>query len=42
VDYPRALEALIAAGANVSAVTPFPTGHAVIDELLRRYGARPS
>ncbi len=32
VDYPRVLEALIAAGANVSAVTPFPTGHPVIDE----------
>ena len=42
VDYPRVLEALIAAGANVSAVTPFPTGHPVIDELLRRHGARPS
>jgi len=29
-------------GANVSAVTPFPTGHAVIDEVRRRHGAHPS
>lgn len=42
VNYPAVLEALIAAGANVSAVTPFPTGHAVIDDVLRRHGARPS
>lgn len=42
VNYPAVLEALIASGANVSAVTPFPTGHAVIDELLRRHGASPS
>jgi ankyrin repeat protein len=32
------LEALIAAGANVAEVTPFPTGNEHIDALLRRHG----
>jgi ankyrin repeat protein len=36
VDYTAVIELLIAAGADVGAVTPFPTGDAVIDSLLRR------
>ena len=41
VDYVPILEALLAAGADVSVVDEFfPTGHARIDEVLRRYGAR--
>jgi hypothetical protein len=39
-EYVGVLEALLAAGADVGAVTPFPTGSASLDELLRRHGAR--
>lgn len=39
VDYPSVIETLIAAGANVGAVT-YPTGDKRIDEVLRRHGAR--
>ncbi len=38
VDYPVIIETLLAAGADVSVVN-FPTGHAAIDDVLRRYGA---
>ncbi|MEM7206020.1 MAG: ankyrin repeat domain-containing protein [Planctomycetota bacterium] len=34
-DYQRILERLLAAGADVAAVSPFPTGDATIDDLLR-------
>lgn len=35
-DYPHMIEALIAAGADIRAVTPFPTGNATIDAVLGR------
>jgi ankyrin repeat protein len=38
-DYPAVIEILIAAGAEVDGVTPFPTGNRVIDALLRHHGA---
>jgi ankyrin repeat protein len=38
-DYLATAEVLIAAGANVHAVSPFPTGIDAIDDLLRRHGA---
>lgn len=41
VNYSAVIEVLIASGANVGAVTPFPTGNKLIDDLLRRHGARP-
>jgi ankyrin repeat protein len=37
-DYLAVIETLIAAGADVRAVTPFPTGNDRIDELLERHG----
>ena len=40
-DYLAVIETLISAGADVGAVTPFPTGNQHIDDLLRRHGARP-
>ncbi|HZN32685.1 MAG TPA: hypothetical protein VFB80_02670, partial [Pirellulaceae bacterium] len=40
-NYPAAIEMLIAAGADVSIAGPFPTGNAVLDELLERHGVRP-
>ena len=39
-DYLAVIETLVSAGADVGAVTPFPTGNQHIDELLRRHGAR--
>lgn len=36
VDYLAVIEQLIAAGADVAAVTPFPTGNARIDRVLQR------
>jgi ankyrin repeat protein len=39
VDYPPILERLIAAGADVSVVR-FPTGHAGVDEVLKRHASR--
>jgi ankyrin repeat protein len=38
VDYAAMVERLLAAGADARAVTPFPTGDAAIDALLRRHG----
>lgn len=38
VDYPAIMKTLIAAGADVAAVDPFPTGNANIDDILRNYG----
>ena len=38
--YATVLERLIAAGADMGAVT-YPTGNDRLDELLRRHGARP-
>jgi hypothetical protein len=32
------LDMLIAAGADVEEVTPFPSGVAEVDDLLRRHG----
>jgi ankyrin repeat protein len=40
--YLPVLEMLIAAGADIREVTPFPTGDASIDNLLRRHGAAAS
>lgn len=40
-NYPAVIETLIAAGADMRAVTPYPTGNDRIDELLSRRGARP-
>ena len=39
-DYPAVVETLIRAGADVNQVTPFPTGIASIDDVLRRHGRR--
>ena len=39
-DYPAVVETLIRAGADVKEVTPFPTGNASIDDVLRRHGRR--
>ena len=39
-DYVAVIETLIEAGADVRAVTPFPTGNARIDEVLKQHGAR--
>ncbi|HET9512452.1 MAG TPA: ankyrin repeat domain-containing protein [Gemmatimonadales bacterium] len=38
-DYPAVIEALLGAGADATAVTPFPTGNPKLDGVLRRYGA---
>jgi hypothetical protein len=38
-DYPAVIEALVAAGADVREVSPFPTGIDEIDAILRRAGA---
>jgi hypothetical protein len=40
-EYPAVIEALLAAGANVAAVTSFPTGVGELDGILRRYRAAP-
>ncbi len=37
-QYVKSVEALIAAGADVRRVSPFPSGHREIDDLLRRHG----
>lgn len=37
--YPEVIEALLAAGADPAAVTPFPTGDGELDGMLRRHGA---
>ena len=42
VDYMPVIERLIARGADVNAVGPFPTGDARIDAVLARHGARAS
>jgi hypothetical protein len=39
--YPAVIDALLAAGANAAAVTPFPTGIGELDGILRRHGAVP-
>jgi hypothetical protein len=39
VDYVAVVERLIAAGADVARAS-FPSGHAAIDDVLRRSGAR--
>jgi len=39
-DYPTVIEALLAAGADVSVVDPAPTGNAGVDEVIRRYRGR--
>ncbi len=41
VNYSTVIDTLIAAGADIKAVTPFPIGDRLIDETLRRHGARP-
>jgi ankyrin repeat protein len=38
VDYMPVIERLIARGADIRAVGPFPTGDSAIDDLLRRHG----
>jgi len=38
-DYPAVIEALLSAGADPAAVSPFPTGDPELDEVLRRHGA---
>jgi Ankyrin repeat len=40
VNYPAVIETLIAAGADVRAVT-YPTRNKHVDEVLQRHGARP-
>lgn len=40
-EYPAVIEALLDAGANAAAVTPFPTGIGELDGILRRHGAVP-
>jgi hypothetical protein len=40
VDYLTTMEALIAAGAEVSVLRGYPPGHQVIDELRHRHGVR--
>ena len=40
VDYRAALEALIAAGADVSVLRGYEPGHPLIEELLQRHGNR--
>jgi ankyrin repeat protein len=42
VDYLRVMERLIAAGAKVDVLAPYPPGNAVIDELRRRHAIRAS
>jgi hypothetical protein len=42
VDYMAVMERLIAAGANVDVLAPYPPGNAAIDELRRRHGVRPT
>ncbi len=37
-EYVRCVEALIAAGADLTKVSPFPSGNREIDDLLRRHG----
>jgi uncharacterized protein len=36
VDYLEVIEALIAGGADVSVLTPYPRGNKLVDEVLRR------
>jgi len=40
-DYPSVIEALLAAGADAGAVTPFPTRDPKLNGVLRRHGAGP-
>jgi ankyrin repeat protein len=40
--YPAVIEALLAAGADPAAVTPFPTGNPELDAVLRRHGPGPT
>jgi hypothetical protein len=41
-EYPAVIEALLAAGANAAAVTPFPTGDPELDAVLRRHAPGPA